>query len=178
MNILEALEKYATASVWSPYWVGIGIGILSWFAFLLSNKAIGASSAFSKTAGMIEEAIRGPKVQEKLYYRENPPKIDWGWMLVLGLFVGAMAAAWLSGEIKWEWMPEMWKNTFGSSVLLRSTFALFGGICIGIGARWGCGCTSGHGISGALQLVLSSWIAVLGFFAGGVVVAMCMYRLF
>ncbi|MGI5819624.1 MAG: hypothetical protein ACOX9R_16185 [Armatimonadota bacterium] len=39
---------------WSPYAVGIGIGVLSWVAFVLSNKPIGCSTAFARTAGMIE----------------------------------------------------------------------------------------------------------------------------
>jgi hypothetical protein len=29
---------------WSPYLVGAGIGVLSWFTFYFSNKSIGASS--------------------------------------------------------------------------------------------------------------------------------------
>ncbi|MGB3212485.1 MAG: YeeE/YedE thiosulfate transporter family protein [Desulforhopalus sp.] len=177
MDILQIIENYLSATTWSPYIVGMGIGFLSCLAFLLSNHPIGISTAFAKSAGMIEEAVRGPKVAEKLYYRENEPGIDWEWMLVVGLFIGALTAAWLAGDIRWKLVPEMWENAFGSSVLLRLTVALFGGICVGFGARWGRGCTSGHGISGTLQLVLSSWIAVLCFFIGGVVVAMFMYRI-
>lgn len=175
MNILQTIEPYVSAVTWSPYLVGIGIGLLSCLAFLLSNQPLGISTAFAKSAGMIEKALRGPKVQNKLYYQENKPEIDWGWMLVVGVFLGAFAAAWLAGDVNWRWVPEMWENTFGSSVLLRLTAALLGGICVGFGARWGKGCTSGHGISGTLQLVLSSWISVICFFVGGVVVAMLMY---
>ena len=46
---------------WSPYIAGIGIGILSWFAFLLSDKPIGCSTAFTRTSGMIERLFRGSK---------------------------------------------------------------------------------------------------------------------
>lgn len=177
MNILETMETYLSAVTWSPYLVGIGIGVLSCLAFLLSNHPLGISTAFAKSAGMIEEALRGPKVQNKLYYQEHKPEIDWEWMLVAGVFLGAFVAAWLADDIKWKWVPEMWENTFGSSILLRQVVAILGGICVGFGARWGKGCTSGHGISGTLQLVLSSWLAVICFFIGGVVVAMFMYRL-
>jgi hypothetical protein len=38
---------------WSPYWVGIGIGLLSWIAFVLSDKPIGVSTAYAQTSGMI-----------------------------------------------------------------------------------------------------------------------------
>jgi uncharacterized membrane protein YedE/YeeE len=50
--------------------------------------------------------------------------------------------------------------------------ALVGGVFLGIGSRWADGCTSGHGISGTLQMVVSSWIAVICFFIGGVVTAL------
>ncbi len=45
------------------------------------------------------------------------------------------------------------------------------------GARLAGGCTSGHGISGALQLSLGSWIALVGFFVGGVPTAMLLFYL-
>lgn len=37
------------------------------------------------------------------------------------------------------------------------------------------GCTSGHGISGALQLALSSWIFAALIFAGGAATAFLLY---
>jgi len=53
-----------------------------------------------------------------------------------------------------------------------------GGVILGMGARWAGGCTSGHGISGTLQLAVSSWLAVICFFIGGIVTAMVIYRVF
>lgn len=161
---------------WSPYVVGVGLGVLSWLTFLLSDRPLGVSTAFSKTAGMIEKAIRGPKVAQKLYYQENKPVIDWEWMLVIGLFFGALTSSLMAGTFHWEWMPDMWERTFGDNVLLRLGVALTGGICVGFGARWGCGCTSGHGISGNLQLVLASWLASACFFLGGMGTAMFIYK--
>jgi uncharacterized membrane protein YedE/YeeE len=43
------------------------------------------------------------------------------------------------------------------------------------GARMAGGCTSGHGISGALQLSVGSWIALAGFFVGGIITAMLLF---
>jgi uncharacterized membrane protein YedE/YeeE len=43
-----------------------------------------------------------------------------------------------------------------------------GGLCVGFGTAYAGGCTSGHGISGLAALERPSLIAVLGFFAGGV----------
>jgi uncharacterized protein len=42
-----------------------------------------------------------------------------------------------------------------------------GGFLVGFGARYAGGCTSGHAISGLSNLQLVSLYAVIGFFAGG-----------
>ncbi len=44
---------------------------------------------------------------------------------------------------------------------------VIGGFLVGFGARWAGGCTSGHAISGLANLQVPSLIAVIGFFAGG-----------
>jgi len=44
-----------------------------------------------------------------------------------------------------------------------------GGFLVGFGARYANGCTSGHAISGLANLQLSSLLAVIGFFAGGLI---------
>ena len=49
---------------------------------------------------------------------------------------------------------------------------------MGIGARWGSGCTSGHGISGTAQLAVSGWIAAVCFFAGGILTAVLIFNVF
>jgi uncharacterized membrane protein YedE/YeeE len=160
---------------WSPYAAGIGIGVLSWFAFLLSDHPLGVSTAYARTSGMLEKGVRGSKAGEKAYYQEYAPRIDWEWMLVAGLLVGAFLSAWMSGSFDWELVPPLWRSAFGETPVARVATALAGGFLIGLGARWAGGCTSGHGISGTLQLVLSSWVALICFFVGGVITAMLTY---
>jgi hypothetical protein len=159
----------------SPYWAGIGIGILSWFTFLLSNKPIGCSTAFARTSGMLEQAITGKSVAEKPYYQKFPAKIDWEWMFVLGIIFGSLLSATLSGEFSLRWLPSLWMARFGLYILPRILTAFLGGLLLGIGARWAGGCTSGHGISGTLQLAVSSWITVIFFFISGVLAAHLIY---
>lgn len=48
-------------------------------------------------------------------------------------------------------------------------FLIIGGFLIGFGARYAGGCTSGHAITGLSSLQGPSLIAVIGFFAGGLV---------
>ena len=168
--------EWLSMKQWSPYVVGAGIGVLSWLAFLLSDKPIGCSTAFSRTSGMIERLFRGGAVTEKAYYKKFTPSIDWEWMLLVGVLVGGFLSARFSGQFHVAWVPAKWASTFGEGAGLRWIVSLIGGILIGIGARWAGGCTSGHGISGTLQLAVSSWLAVMGFFAGGIVTAMFLFH--
>jgi len=165
-----------TTPRWSPYAVGVGIGVLSWLTFLLSNKPLGCSTAFVRSAGLVERWFRGRKVDEKPYYQQFKPQIDWEWMLVCGVLVGALASSLLSGQFQWAWVPAKWAAEVGTGAAGRWVVALAGGFCVGFGARWAGGCTSGHGISGTLQLAVSSWIAAAGFFAGGIATAMLLYH--
>ncbi len=161
---------------WSPYVVGAGIGLLSCIAFLLSDKPLGCSTAFARTSGMFEKLFRGNRVKEKAYYRKFEPAVDWEWMLVAGLIAGAFTSAIISNEFQILLVPGVWEGAAGDSVLLRLGASLIGGIVLGFGARWAGGCTSGHGISGTLQLAVSSWIAACCFFIGGIATAFLLFR--
>ena len=48
---------------------------------------------------------------------------------------------------------------------------VLGGFLVGFGTRYANGCTSGHAISGLASLQLSSLVAVVGFFIGGLISA-------
>lgn len=164
---------------WSPYLVGFGIGVLSWFTFATANKPIGITTAFEYTAALGEKAVV-PQVAEagpwhNKYFDEKSPKIDWEWMLVLGVLVGAFFSAWLSGDRQHEKVPALWRWRFGDSVAKRYAAAFLAGALMMFGARMAGGCTSGHGISGTLQLAVSSWVFVLLAFAVGTVTAFAMY---
>jgi uncharacterized protein len=169
--------EWMQMEMWSPYAVGIGIGILSWFTFLLSDRPLACSSGIAQTGGMLEKLFIGKeKVEKKEYYKKFPPVVDWRWMLLLGVFIGATISASISGNFNLRWVPPLWEQAFGPAVLPRLIVAFVGGILMGFGSRWANGCTSGHGISGTLQLAVSSWISVVFFFIGGIATAMLMYH--
>ncbi|MBM4073464.1 MAG: hypothetical protein FJ271_31755 [Planctomycetes bacterium] len=169
--------EYSPAA-WSPYLVGALIGLLSMTTFYFSNKPLGASTAYARLAGLIGKVLAPRHTESLKYYRDNKPKIDWEVMLVLGAIVGAFLAAWQGGELTGVWLPAKWEARFGAESLpLRLTAALIGGTLMAFGARLAGGCTSGHGISGALQLSVGSWIALLCFFVGGVGTALLMFRI-
>ncbi|GAK56526.1 YeeE/YedE family lipoprotein [Candidatus Vecturithrix granuli] len=168
--------SWFTMETWPPYVVGIGIGILSWFTFLLSDKPLGCSTTFARLSGMIEKYFRGREVEEKAYYKEIPPVIDWQFMLVIGIVIGAFLSSILSGTFQFVLTPSLWVERFGpGSGLSRFIVSLLGGILMGIGSRWADGCTSGHGVSGTLQMAIGSWVSVACFFIAGIVTAVIIY---
>lgn len=167
-----------TAAHWSPYLAGAGIGVLLWCAMLLSGKPFGCGAAFSATAGMIEGVFRSRKtVSDKPYYQIFPARVEWQWMFVLGIIIGACIASVLSGTFHISWVPAAFAVKFGPSPLIRVGMALIGGILVGIGARWCWGCPSSHGISGIPQLSLASVVAVICMFAVGIATALILFRI-
>jgi uncharacterized membrane protein YedE/YeeE len=162
---------------WSPYLVGALIGLLSMATFYFSNQPLGASTAYARLAGLIGKFISKNHTESLKFYQETKPKIQWDVMLLIGIFLGACLAAYGGGEITGWWIPPLWEEHFGSSYALRLGVAFLGGVVMAFGARLAGGCTSGHGISGALQLSVGSWVALICFFIGGVVTANLMFGL-
>ncbi len=167
--------KFITQATWSPYVAGAGIGILVCLAFLLSNRPIGCSSGFVKAEGLIEKTISPAHAAKKVYFREIVPELDWALMLIPGIVIGAFISSVLSGQFQFILVPATWSATFGNTPVLRIIAAVLGGALIGFGARWAGGCTSGHGISGSIQLSLASIITAVCFFAGGIGMAMFLF---
>ena len=162
---------------WSPYLVGVGIGVLSWLTFYFSDKPIGASSFYASVAGMIGKFFAPKHTASLAYYKEKPPAIGWEFAFVVAAIFGGFLAATTGGEFRNEWLHPMWTARFGDSIGLRFVVAFSGGILMAFGARLAGGCTSGHGISGTLQLNVASWIALICLFIGGIIVAMPLYLL-
>lgn len=161
---------------WSPYVAGTLIGVLSWIAFLSVDKPIGVSTAVAKTMGMLERVVAPAHVDGNAYFQKFKPAVDWEWMLVLGVALGAWLSSRLSGDKPPSELPPLWRQRFGVSKTNRYIMSFYGGVLLMLGARIAGGCTSGHGISGSLQLALSSWIFFLTLFVSGLLTAAIVYR--
>lgn len=160
---------------WSPYAVGLGIGVLSWFAFATADHPLGITTAFEHSAALLEQVVAPSLTEGNEYFAKESPKISWEWMLVVGVFFGALLSSMLSGDREKIVVPKIWQQRFGSSVPLRLPAALLGGALMMFGARLAHGCTSGHGISGSLQLAASSWVFSILFFGTGIATALLLY---
>ena len=144
---------------WSPYVVGAGIGGLSWLSFATAKKPLGITTPFESTAARLGQlAPQASGVNAYLVKNDEVPRLDWEWALAAGVLLGSAISANASGDTDHGSVPRTWADAFGPSRATRFAGAFIGGAMMMFGARMAKGCTSGHGISGTLQLAASSWL--------------------
>lgn len=161
---------------WNPYLAGALSGLVSIGSIWFVGKYLGASTTFVRTTGMVEKMFSPERVASMPYFLKEAPIIDWQWMFVIGIAIGAFLAAVSSGSFRWQAVPDMWQEKFGESFVPRAAVAFIGGIVAMFGARLADGCPSGHGLSGSLQLAVSGFIALACFFIGGLITANLLYK--
>jgi len=160
---------------WNPYLAGALAGLLLVLSVYVSGKYFGASTTYVRAAGFIESAVDADRVSQMAYFIKEAPKIDWQWMFVVGIAVGSLAAALMSGTFRIQSVPERFAARFGHKPGLRAGVAFLGGAVAMFGVRLADGCPSGHGLSGSLQLAASGLVALICFFVGGLVIARLVY---
>lgn len=77
---------------------------------------------------------------------------------------------------RWKAVPPEWEARFGGSIKKRAIASILGGAVMMIGARMADGCPSGHGLSGMMQMSVSSYVALAFFFGFGALIANLIYR--
>lgn len=167
---------------WNPYIAGALTGLLAivsvYVTTLLLGKGnyLGASTTFVRAAAFIEGIFSSGAVSENLYYTATKIKVDWQFMVIIGIFIGSLISSLSDKSYKIEKVPPIWLERFGSSTAKRAAWAFAGGIIAMIGARLADGCPSGHGLSGMMQLSMSGFAALALFFITGVITAAIFYR--
>ena len=138
-------------------------------------------------------------------YLKNSFWIDWQIALIIGLFLGAYLAGKIARKstsspslditsIKAGINTELEKNSLSeiracqtdtqknlstgtrNIKTRRYLISFLGGIVLLLGARFAGGCTSGHAISGGLQMAISSWLYMGGLFFVAIPSALIIYR--
>jgi len=173
MRLIRELRK----SEWSPYVAGALLGLLATLSLLLTDRLLGASGAFENVAGSVVKAI-SPAAGANVYWKfVQPPGISWGVVALLGVIVGSLVSALLSGTFKWQLVSDdQWKRVFGPAIWKRWLVLFVGAIILEYGAGIAGGCTSGLAISGGVQLAPSAFLFMGGMFASGIPTAMILYR--
>ena len=166
---------------WNPYLAGALAGLLAVASALatarLLGKAsyLGTSTTFVRAAGLLERVAAPGHVEANAYFTKEKVRVDWQFMLVVGIFLGALGGSLADGSFRVERVPSTWSARFGPSWRRRALGAFAGGILAMLGARLADGCPSGHGLSGLMQLSVSGFAALGVFFLTGMAVARVVY---
>lgn len=144
--------------MWDARPAGLAMGILETFAMATAKRPLGVTSAIETAATATARAVApgATQVNRFLVERDAARVIDWEAALVPGIALGSHLSARLAGQPSPPAVPARWERRFGPSRVKRNAAAFVGGALMIFGARLAKGCTSGHGISGNMQLAASS----------------------
>lgn len=162
---------------------GVSLGLLLILATALV-KPLGVSTQYVVSDAAVIHKVAPGFAESNTYLAKYGEKEDWGvgygWMLVMGMFVGGgIASAIFRQRQPVEdrgSMPPMWRARFGDSMMKRYAAAFGGGVLLLFGARLAGGCTSGHMIAGIPQLAISSFIFTITGFGAAILMAKFLYR--
>jgi uncharacterized protein len=141
---------------------GIGLAVLNAFVFskFLSDRPIGASTTFPFVADWVSG------MTQNSYFEAIQKPGSWELIFLTGAVLSGLIISLLKKEFKIQLIHENWKNFKNNSRTSRILWALTGGFILIFGARMAGGCTSGHVISGGMQLAVSSLVFAVFVFAG------------
>lgn len=161
---------------------GLLLGVLLIIATALV-KPLGVSTQYVVTDAIVTHSIAPGAAESNEYLSKYGEKQDWGigygWMLVVGMFIGGALSAFITKRFRNRdnpSLPSMWSSEFGESSPRRMMHAFAGGVLLLFGARLAGGCTSGHMISGISQLTIGSFIFGISIFASGIITARILYK--
>ena len=179
---VEALQ-HAVTGPWQWYVAGPLIGLFVPALLLAGNRMFGISSNLRHMC-----AVALPRRVD--FFRYDWKRTgSWNLAFALGIVLGgAIAGHYLSGGAAAH-IGEAARRSLAllgvrdlRGLVPRELFSwaalatwrglvmlVGGGFLVGFGTAYAGGCTSGHAISGLADLQLPSLVAVLGFFAGGLV---------
>lgn len=163
-----------------PYIVGAGMGLLITSVIVILNKNLGNSNALVSFAGFIKSFFVSHKnFASSSYYKTymiDRPIFEIQFATIIGLILGGFVSAKIIKRKTNNFVPSVWKKSFGESKIKRAFGALIGGSLVGFGARIADGCISGLGLSSGIKLATSAWLFIGAIFVAAIITANLMYR--
>jgi uncharacterized protein len=153
-------------------YAGIALAVLNAIIFLSSfaNRPIGASTAYPYLADMFTGTTQNN------YFSKIQGPGHWEVLLLAGAFISGIVISVLRKEFKLTIIHSNWEKYKGNSVSKRLIWSFIGGFILIIGARMAGGCTSGHILSGGMQLSVSSLSFAVFVFAGLLITGKYFYK--
>jgi len=148
-----------------------GIALIAVTIFIVSDRVLGASTFYPYIAdqltGLTDNAYYIKQVEQSGFYEMK---------FLAGAFLSGLVYSMVKGEFKIRLLQENWIKMKGTSSAGRIFWAFTGGFLLLFGARLAGGCTSGHIISGGMQLAFSSWVFAFFVFAAFLMTGKLFYR--
>ncbi len=158
----------------SKKWIfaGIALAILNTIVFssALTNRPIGASTTFPYVGDFLSGITNND------YYAKIESAGNWELIFLTGAFIAALSISLIKKDFKLILIYDNWKKYKGDSKLKRIIWAFVGGFILIFGARMAGGCTSGHILSGGMQLAYSSLFFAVFTFIGLLVTGKFFYK--
>lgn len=151
---------------------GIALAILNTIVFAsgLTNRPIGASTAFPYTGDLISNFTHND------YFNKIKAPGHWELIFLSGAFVAGLIISLIKKDFNLSIVPTNWVKYKGASVQKRIIWSFVGGFILIFGARMAGGCTSGHILSGGMQLALSSLTFAVFVFVGLLISGKLFYK--
>ncbi len=166
--ILHKIEK-----IKNKKWLvtGIALAILNSIVFLtgVANRPIGASTTYPYVADLMS----GITTNE--YFSKIQTPGHWELIFLAGAFLAGIIISLIRKDFKITLIHSNWEKYKGTSKINRAVWAAIGGFILIFGARMAGGCTSGHVISGGMQLAVSSLVFAVFVFIGLLVTGRLFY---
>ncbi len=157
----------ALLNPWPWYIAGPLIGAIVPLLLWIGGRQFGLSANLRHLCAMC--------VPSRLAFFKYDWKREGAWNLLFAAGVtlgGYIGMHWLSHVSDPRVFAPVEAISWPALVTSRGFLTLVGGgFLVGFGARWAGGCTSGHAITGLANLQWPSLVAVIGFFAGGLLMA-------
>lgn len=145
-------------------WVvsGIALAVLNAIIILqsVSDRPIGASTTYPYAI----DSVFG--LTNNDYFSKIQAPGHWELIFLAGAFISGLLFSLFRKDFKFVLIHDNWKKYKGNSNTNRIVWAFAGGFLIIVGARMAGGCTSGHILSGGMQLALSSFVFAIFVFTG------------
>lgn len=153
-------------------YAGISLAVLNAIAFLTvtSNRPIGASTSYPYVADLLTGTTQNN------YFSKIEKPGNWELIFLAGAFLAGLTISLIKKEFRITLIQSNWAKYKGSSKIKRIVWSLAGGFILIVGARMAGGCTSGHILSGGMQLAISSLIFAIFTFAGLILTGKLFYK--
>ncbi|MBN1251358.1 MAG: YeeE/YedE family protein [Bacteroidales bacterium] len=144
---------------------GILLAVLNSIVFLKlgANRPIGASTSYPYLADLLTNTTNNN------YFVKIQTPGNWEMIFLFGAMIAALIISLIKKEFKFRLIYSNWQKQKGNSKIKRIIWAFFGGFILIFGARMAGGCTSGHIISGGMQIAVSSFVFAIFMFLALVV---------